>query len=515
MKSMTDSHEKLRKEVINKLSKYIQKKLPRKKAKQLVALVPQYYRTIPLEDINTRSIEDLYGTILTHFGLMEQRAPKECKLRVYNPNLEQDGWQSTHTIVQLSYDDMPFLVDSLRMEINREGYTIHLVVSSGGIKVRRDKHGKLLEVLPPEATGKDVITEAITHMEIDRETDLEVLENIRKNLLRVLQDVTVVVADWKRMREELVKVLAEVDKFDNTVPSLTHEEIEESKSFLRWLMDDHFTFLGYRAYKTIGEGDKRALQLISNTGLGVLRDEKTSKVIRYFNELPPKALKLVTSPNVLIISKTNTRSTVHRSGYTDYIGVKLYDKAGNIIGERRFIGLYTSEAYISDPYQIPILRHKVKQMLEKSNLPPVSHSARTLRNILATLPRDDLFQASVDDLYELAIGILHLQERRRIRLFILKDTYQRYVSCLVYVPRESFNTEVLYRMRDILMEALGGREVTFTTHFSESILARIHLAMRVDPKKPLSYDVEKIENKLVKVGRSWYDSLQDNLIEHF
>lgn len=515
---MSETQESKRKEILEKLISFIksQKNLAAEKITQLVNLAPQYYKTIPIEDFTARSVEELCRIMMNHFELMEQRQPKECKIRVFNPTIATHAWHSTHTIIEVSYDDMPFLVDSTRVELNRQGITTHLMITSGGIKVRRNQQGKLLEILPADSSEQGSNIEAIIHMEIDRQTDPKILENIRNNLLQILEDVNLVVEDWQKMRQQLFKSLDEFDQLNQLkIPILNREEIEESKEFLQWLVNNHFTFLGYREYEVVNHENKLALRLIHGTGLGVLRDESTSKVIRYFDDLPEKVRDMVLSPHILIISKTNTRATVHRSTYTDYIGVKRFDEKGNLIGERRFIGLFTSEAYNSNPLHIPFLRLKVAKVLEKSKLPRTGHAARALNNIIATLPRDDVFQASTDELYELAMGVLNLQERRRIRLFVRKDAYERYFSCLVYVPRENFSTELLYRMREILKEAFHGIEMTLNTYFSDSVLARIHFVVRVDPKQQITYDIKAIEDKLIKVGRSWYDDFRDELTNQF
>lgn len=516
---MPEIQETLRKEIIEKLIAYIKEKLSPQKAKFLIPLAPLYFRTIPLDDFSSRSTEDLVGMLDAYLKLMSQRGPKEPKIDIYNPHVESHGWQSTHTVIDFCYDDMAFLRDSMNMELNRLGFTIHLVVSCGGVKVKRDAKGKLLEILTKEEDAKDQATntEAIIHIEIDRETDEKILATLRENLLRIVQDVTVVVEDWSKMRDRLSIAIDELEQLKQKNTPIDKKEIEESQTFLRWLVNDRFTFLGYREYEVIKHEGKLALKLISNTGLGVLRDESKSKVIRYFDDLPPKAYERVLSPkDVLIISQTNTRSSVHRpSPTTNYIGIKMFDEKGQLIGEHRFIGLYTSEAYSSDPQSIPVLREKVEKVLVKSGLPRSGHNARALRNILATLPRDDLFQADIDELYALSMGILNLQDRRRTKLFVRKDAYGRYFSCLVFVPRENFNTELLYKMRDILLEAFNGRDSTFSTQFSESILARIHFVIYVDAKKPVSYDIKNIEHKLIEVGRQWYDDLRDHLIEHF
>lgn len=509
---MAASDANIRKELLQKLIAYAHEQLPPEKAALLSTFIPKYYGNTPLDELTSRPLSDLYGAILSHWELMEERQPGECKIHVYNPHFEQNGWQSTHTVIELSYDDMPFLVDSMRMEINRLGFTSHLAIHLGGLKVKRDAAGRITALLPSDSTDKSVCTEAVIHMEIDRQTDPAILENLKTSLQNVIHDVTLVVQDWQKMREQVFKTLDELESAD--IP-IDREEIEESKAFLRWLVSDHFTFIGFRAYEVVGEGDEAALKLVPKTGLGVLRDESSSKTLRYFSELPPKARDLVLSKHILILSKTNTRSTVHRPAYTDYIGVKRFDRAGNIIGELRFIGLYTSDAYNSNPKHIPFLRLKVETVIQKSGLPRGGHGAKALRNILETLPRDDLFQANTEELYAVALGILHMQERRRIRLFIRKDAYGRYFSCLVYIPRDNFNTELINRMQEILKKALNGTEVSFTTHFSESILARIHYVVRIDPKNPPKYDVQEIEKKLAEVGRSWKDDLRDSLLEHF
>ncbi|MGB6976380.1 MAG: NAD-glutamate dehydrogenase [Gammaproteobacteria bacterium] len=510
---MTNNHQDVRSEIIQQIIKQIELKLPAEEAKRVVAFVPLFYGNAPLEDLIQRSIADLYGALMTMWDLMEYRQPNECKIRVFNPHFEQNGWQSTHTIVQIITDDMPFLVDSVGVELTRLGFTTHLIIHVGGIKVQRNQKGEIIQVLPHDADVKEAISEAPLYMEIDRQSDTQTLETIRKNLQRVLYDVRVAVADWEKMRQRLFYALEELEHIK--VPALNLEEIEESKAFLRWLVNDHFTFIGYRQYELIGEGEQAALQIVPGSGLGVLRDESTSKGARFFSELPIEARKLVLSKRILIISKTHTPSTVHRRAFTDYIGVKRFDKDGNIIGEHRFIGLYTSEAYISNPKYIPFLRLKVEIVLQKSGLPHNGHAAKTLRNILETLPRDDLFQMDTDELYTLAMGILHLQERRAIRLFVYKDPYSRYFSCLVYVPRDNFNTDLLHRIQVILQKAFNGLEISYETYFGESILARIHYIVRVDPSKPLRYDEKKIEEKIIEAARSWKDDLRGNILDYF
>lgn len=362
-----------------------------------------------------------------------------------------------------------------------------------------------------EVSGKVCIEESPIFFEIDRQTDPEVLEELTESIKHILTDVRVVVDDWIMMRD---KVKAIVNELDVVKEHLDLDEVEETQAFLGWLKENHFTFLGIRDYELVTEKNEKVLRLIPKSGLGVLREANHRKTSRRVVTMTPEARRLTLSSQILIMSKTNTRSTVHRPAYTDYIGIKRFDKKGNVIGERRIIGLYTSAAYNTNPKHIPFLRHKVATIIRKSKLKPSSHAGKVLLNILETFPRDDLFQASSDELLEISMGIFYLQERRRIRLFARKDIYGRFVSCLVYVPRERFNTELRLAMQKILKKELHGIECIFSTRFSDSVLARIHFIVRIDPKEQIEYDVKEIEKKLIEVGRSWKDDLADNLLEY-
>ncbi|MFN7096200.1 MAG: NAD-glutamate dehydrogenase, partial [Gammaproteobacteria bacterium] len=297
-------------------------------------------------------------------------------------------------------------------------------------------------------------------------------------------------------------------------PPLDTKEISETIDFLQWLLNDHFILLGYREYTVINEDEEKVLDPLPHTGLGVLRAE-TGKHSRAFSSMTPEAQQIALSAHLLIIAKSNIVSTVHRMGNTDIIGIKLFDDKGEVIGERRLVGLYTSVAYHSRPYNIPVLREKVREVMTKSKLSPYGHAGKALLNILETLPRDDLFQASVPELLQLAMGILYMQERREIRLFIRKDVYGRFLSCLVFVPKDRFSTELREKMQDVLSEALDAEEITYNTSVTDSVLARIHFMVRVRPKQNLIYDVKDIEKRLIEVARTWQEDLTDELLAYF
>ena len=223
----------------------------------------------------------------------------------------------------------------------------------------------------------------------------------------------------------------------------------------------------------------------------------------------------ILSSQILVISKTNTLSTVHRPIYTDYIGVKQFDKKGNVSGELRIIGLYTSIAYNTSPKHIPVLRHKATRVMAMSKLGPSSHAGKVLQNILDTLPRDDLFQACCDELLEIAMGIFHMQERRKIRMFARRDLYGRFISCLVYVPKELFNTQLRSEIQKVLIEKFSALESSFSTLFTDSVLARIHFMLKINPLEKREYDFKEIEKKIISVGRNWVDDLKEGLFDAF
>ncbi len=475
--------------------------------------VRQFYSTVALADLQDWQVDDLYGAAINFWTLLQQRRSNETKIRIYNPEYERHGWQTTHTVVEVITEDMPFLVDSLRMAINKLNLVSHLVIHMGAFCVKRDAEDKIVEILPRGSQQDDNLSvEAPIFIEIDRQTNPTVLDELHQNFERVLEDNRAVVEDWPLMRQKVREMINELDKSTDFIDP---EEIEETKAFLNWIEDHHFTFLGVRDYAIIEENNETILQPLADTGLGVLRASMSKPCARNISSMTPEARELILSPRALVMFKTNTESTVHRHAYTDYIGIKRFNQHGQVIGERRIVGLYTSAAYNTNPKHIPFLRHKVALIMNNSQFNYRSHSGKVLLNILETLPRDDLIQASEDELLEMAMGVYHLQERRRIRMFARTDVYRRFVSCLVFVPRERFNTELRQAMENVLAESFHSNHITFSTTFSESVLARIHFIVRTDPKNDIAWNFKEIEQKLIEIGRSWADGLKHYLVESF
>jgi len=486
----------------------------------VLAFLQRYYLHTAAEDLTDRDPVDVFGAAFSHYRLAENRPQGTANVRVHTPTVEENGWTSSHSVVEVVTDDMPFLVDSVTNELSRQGRGIHLVIHPQ-VVVRRDLTGKLIEVLPGRPTAEelphDTHVESWIHVEIDRETDRADLKQITADLLRVLSDAREAVEDWEKMRDAALRIAEELPT-EPTADDLRDQEVEEARELLRWLADDHFTFLGYREYEL---RDDDSLAAVPGTGLGILRSDPhhagvdSHPVSPSFERLPADARAKAREHKLLILTKANSRATVHRPSYLDYVGVKKFDENGDVIGERRFLGLFSSAAYTESVRRVPVIRRKVEEVLKRAGFSPNSHDGRDLLQILETYPRDELFQTPVDELRSIVTSVLYLQERRRLRLYLRQDEYGRYYSALVYLPRDRYTTGVRLRIIDILKEELNGTSVDFTAWNTESILSRLHFVVRVPPGTELPQlsdsDKERIEARLVEAARSWADGFAEAL----
>ena len=464
-------------------------------------LVQQYWRLVPDEELVGRRAQDLVDATAAHRELAEQRLPGELKLRISTP---PDG---LHTAVEIVTDDMPFLVDSVAGALAARNLDIHQLVHPQ-VVLRREALGRLIEIFPgvePDDARPGDIVESWIRVETDRLRDQATIDKVRNDLQSVLTDVREAVEDWPRMRVQALTLADELAAADLPVPD---KDISDSVELLRWLADDHFTFLGYREYDLIvGDGGQSMLKAKLGTGLGVLRQDQVAP--RVLSTMTPEAYEKVLEKRLLIITKANARSTVHRNAYLDYVGFKVFDEDGNVTGERRFLGLFSTAAYRTSVRELPVVRRKVAEVIARSGLSPRSHSGKDLLEILETYPRDELFQIKTDDLFQAVIGVLRMAGRRQLRLFLRRDGYGRFISCLIYLPRDRFTTANRLKIQEILIRELNGIGVDYTTRVSESMLARLHYIVRTDPTNPPGrIDPDDLAEQLADATRLWDDDFR-------
>ncbi|MCX7177662.1 MAG: NAD-glutamate dehydrogenase, partial [Proteobacteria bacterium] len=373
---MTNDTEHSRQDLLAVLSEYIGGRLQTDEAPAVQAFVRQYYAQVAAEDLLERSVEDLYGAALSHWRFTQRYGTGPALLRVYNPRPEEQGWQSVHSVIEIVSEDMPFLVDSITMEVNRQGLTQHLIIHPI-MRMRRNAAGRLecvdtadtADVADADAAASYV---SIIHVEVDRRTAAEHVEALQAGLSRILGDVRAAVQDWPIMRQRLKEVLLEIEQ---SPPPGSPSDGAEQLAFLKWLSDDNFTLLGYREYQLAVENGADVLHVVAGTGVGILRETGTSHGDS-FSTLPAEVKAIARQPQLLLLTKTNARSTVHRPGYIDYLGIRRFNAAGEVIGERRFLGLFTSTAYNANPAEIPLLRRKLAMVIERAGFLPKSHARK-------------------------------------------------------------------------------------------------------------------------------------------
>ena len=412
-----------------------------------------------------------------------EHRPGASDVHLFCARDEDKDYGENDTVLVAVNDDKPFLFDSLIAD-----------VTTGGGRLRAVFH----PIVQQNGQAVSVIVLALEPIlnEARRAT-------IAHSARATFAQVGVAVRDWRAMAARLREA---IDGLKANPPKVAKDELDESIALLEWLGDDHFTFLGTRdyAFEPQGEG---ALTPIAHTGLGVLRDPE-ARVIRRGAEravLTPQVRAFLTQPSPLIITKSNERSFVHRRVHMDYVGVKTFDKEGRLTGERRFVGLFTSGAYSRRPSDIPLLRRKVANVLDHAGLPPASHDGKALAHILDTYPRDELFQISEEDLFAISQGILRLGERPTVRVFLRFDRFDRFVSALVFVPRDRYDTHARERIHEILAKALNGRLSAATPTIDESVLARVHYIIGRNEGTRPQVGVHQLEDQIRGAIRTWDD----------
>ncbi|MBL4613341.1 MAG: NAD-glutamate dehydrogenase [Magnetovibrio sp.] len=503
-----------RSKVIESVLHTAMKGLKKNERSQTHQFVSQYFSHLAIDDLEAMDPATLSGLACHHLASAAKRKSGEMIVNIFNPDERSEGWALGHTVVEIITDDMPFLVDSITAEINRRGFGVHLSIHPV-IRVRRTAPGVLSAVLEHGILGADkgVMAESLIHIQID-EQPLIRHEDIKSGLLEVLKDVTASVSDWRNMRAALADL---IDELETLTVNLPLEEVSEVRDFLRWLHDDNFTFLGYREYEFTGSGSKARVNVTKGSGMGVLKDAKrvVFQELRDLAKMPAEVRRFVKQADLLMVTKTEMRSRVHRPVQMDSIGIKRLDAKGRVVGQRIFVGLFTAGAYNRSAREIPLLRRKVEGTFDRAGLPSNSHNGKTMLNILETFPRDELFQISTDKLLEISLGILRLQDRQKVALFLRRDDFDRFISCLVYVPRDRYSTDLRKRIQAVLELAFSGAVTAHYAHLGDEALARLHLVVKITPGEVPKYDEKALERQIADLARSWGDHLGGALIKKY
>jgi glutamate dehydrogenase len=460
-----------------------------------------FWRHAPEADLISRSVEDDAGLTIDSWKKFDERCSEEVTISVANPVHARDGWQSAHTVVRIMGPDMSFMVDSALIALSQDGIITHHL-NNVVFNVERDDTGVLAL---PESASENSHKELFIHLEIDRVADDE-LASVSQRLQKTVADLTAVVEDFAAMKRQLSDIVAQLK---TNPPPVDAEELSEALVFLDWLSVNNFTFLGYREFDYVDDVIRQC-----GTPLGILSQRNRASE-RKLSDQPESTQAFLLQPTLLSFSKSGTKSRVHRPAYPDYVGIKKFDAEGEVIGEWGFLGLYTSRVYVEHPSDIPVVRRKVASVLQRSHFEPGGFDAKVLGQILATHPRDELFQIDEDVLFETAMAVTSIHERRRIRVFARYESYGLFVNCLVYMPRDLFNTAARMRIQQLLTETFGAEDAEFDIHFSESVHVRLQLSLRIPPGSQPNVDMRALETQITELISDWTTELNGVLLGAF
>lgn len=495
---MTTAIASSRSELLESLYQRLLVHFPDQHHADLRVLINRLFQHASMRDLQSYETTDLAGMVVTFWRSIQVKKPNTPHVELLNPNVEEHEWQSSHSIVTILSDEVPFVIDSARLALNELSVNIHAVFY-GTFKVERDKSGQF------QRFSESGSPELLLCIEMDRTTVAKQRKSIEKALYTVLGDVRFVVDDFSAMVD---KANAINDALTTTHYPFDQKQLDEAKVFMEWMVNNHFSFLAYDEY--VIEGD--VVKQVPETALGLFKKNKTRRE-EIISEMSDERRSHVFKQELMIFSKSGRRSTVHRPAYSDYVLVKRFNKKGEVVGGYRFLGLYTSSVYNETPKNIPVVRQKIADVIAKSGYPQGSHAYKEFSAILYNFPRDELIQSNIETLHNVANEVLSIQERKQIRLFLRKDAYGKFLNAVVYMPRDIFNTQLRIKVHDLLAEHFEVEGSDFTTFFSESVLARTRFVFKL--AKPLEAlpPIEVLESKIVQIARRWTDELQQALVE--
>lgn len=414
------------------------------------------------------------------------------------------GERRSRMVLEIITDDKPFVVDSITAALTDAGKPVSFFVNAV-IDVHRDEAGRRGAISEGVA-----IRESMIRAEMDPPVDAREADALRAEIETVLADVGLAVTDWEPMRARLAACIAQLER--SRPAGVDRDDLRESIELLKWLWDNRFAFLGVRRYRYSEADGNPTFERDTSGDLGIARDpEKRILKSTYLDDgsPSPQVLHFMRSGEPILIAKANTKSSVHRRVHMDYLGVKSYSVDGRVTGEDRFVGLFTADAYNRPASDIPLLRSKVRKIAEGAGFVPGGHNEKALLNILETFPRDEMFQSDLDSLRDNALGVLRLYKRPRAKLFVRRDRFDRFVSALVFIPRDRFSSSVREQIGDLLSDAYEGWVAAFNPHFGDAALVRVHFIIGINPGAPDGPGIGELTRRIREITRNWSDALLD------
>ncbi len=493
---------------IQTLFERIQSDVPAERRDAQHAFAKAFTRRLAEEDLNDLDVDRLFSFVTSAYDLVDQRGLHPLRVRVHNPVVDEHGSEALGTVIETVTDDSPFLVDSVSEELATRGLQIRRLLHPV-IGTVRDEHGRLERVM----SGRDAShRESVMHFEVDRLLSDAERDDLKARVETILHDVRLVVRDFDPMQER-VRHMMEMAR--TAAVRYSPQEVGETIDFLGWLLQYNFVFLGYREYEVFDAPDGRAIQAVPSSGLGILANVRTSTFAdpTLLDALHPDIRARIEDGDLLVITKTKSYSTVHRRARMDYIGVRRVNADGEIVGEARLIGLFTSKAYMEPAAKTPLLHHKLEQILTAEDLIPGSHDYKEVTELFESFPKDELFQAPTEELRQLVVGLLALEKHGGIRVLVRRDLYARSVSIVVALPREKFSATLRRRLQEMFLERFEGSTIDYHLSLGETEHARIFFTVHVDPGVQIpEVPYEELEVEVERLARTWEDDLRDALI---
>ena len=482
--------------------------VPPERAEALRAFAVAFTRRLPPQDLAERPAAELVGVIVGAFELADTRREDEFAVRVFEPNPSEDGYEALGTVVEVSAADSPFLYDSVTEELEAWGLGVRRVIHPV-IGVERGPDGRIERILHVRKTED---RESVMHFELEQRLTEQERTELEQAIRGVLGDVRLAVRDFEAMKDA-ARHMIEIARAGSAL--YPPDEVAETVAFLEWLLDLNFVFLGYREYELVDLPEGRALAAVPGSGLGILSklDWSAYEQPVPLDTIEPNLRARIEGGDLLIYSKTNRPSTVHRRARMDYIGVRKVSAEGRIVGETRMVGLFTSKAYSEPASKTPLLHRKLEQILDAEDLYEGSHDYKAVVTIFESFPKDELFAAPTDELREQVMGLLQVHETKEVRLFARRDPYGRSVSLLVAMPRDAFDADVRLRLQDLFLERFDGTTIDHHVALTESGIAQLHFTVHVGHGQIPAVPLDELEHEVMEIARTWDDRLLDRLIQ--